>query len=95
MAELRIGIIGAGPSGTTAAKACLEEGLDVVVYEKSDCTGGLWRYRDEDIEGIASVMKSTIINTSKEVSAFSDFPPPPEMPNYMHNTTMVNKCYYF
>ena len=89
MSNLRIGIIGAGPSGATAAKACLEEGFDVVVYEKTDRTGGLWNYRDKDIDGIASVMKSTITNTSKEGSAYSDFPPHPEFPNYMHNTTMV------
>ena len=89
MSKLRIGIIGGGASGMTATKACLEEGFHVVVYEKTDRTGGLWRYRDEDMDGIASVMKSTIINSSKEMSAFSDFPPPPEFPNYMHNTKMV------
>ncbi len=94
MPKLRIGIIGAGATGMTATKACLEEGFDVVVFERSDFTGGLWRYHDEDIEGVASVMKSTIINSSKEMSAFSDFPPPPEFPNFMHNTKMVNKFLY-
>ncbi len=94
MPKLRIGIIGAGATGMTATKACLEEGFDVVVFERSDFTGGLWRYHDEDIDGIASVMKSTIINTSKEMTAFSDFPPPREFPNFMHNTKMVNKFLY-
>lgn len=37
---------------------------------------------------MASVMKSTVINTSKELTAFSDFPPPPEFSNYMHNTQL-------
>jgi dimethylaniline monooxygenase (N-oxide forming) len=95
MSKLRIGIIGAGASGMTATKACLEEGFDVVVYEKTNFTGGLWRYHDEDIDGIGSVMESTITNSSKEMSAFSDFPPPPEFPNHLHNTKMVNKFYFF
>ena len=36
----------------------------------------------------SSVMKSTIINSSKEMSAYSDFPPEDTMANYMHNTEM-------
>ena len=93
MSRIRIGIIGAGASGATACKACLEEDFDVVVYEKTTYTGGLWRYHEEDMDGVASVAKSTIFNTSKEMSAFSDFPPPPEFPNFMHNTKMVNSIY--
>ena len=31
-------------------------------------------------------MKSTIINSSKEMMAFSDFPPPKEFATFMHNT---------
>lgn len=31
-------------------------------------------------------MKSTIVNTSKEMMAYSDFLPLPEWPNFMHNT---------
>lgn len=34
-------------------------------------------------------MKSTIINTSKEMTAYSDFPPPAEEPNFMHNRAML------
>lgn len=33
--------------------------------------------------------KSTIINTSKEMMAFSDYPPPSDFPNYMHNTRVL------
>lgn len=85
----RICIIGGGASGITAAKACIEEGHDYVVYEMYHTFGGLWRYRDEDVNGLASVAAATIINSSKEMSAFSDFPPKPEYPNYMHNTRMI------
>jgi dimethylaniline monooxygenase (N-oxide forming) len=30
-------------------------------------------------------LQSTVINTSKEMTAYSDFPPPAEAANYMHN----------
>lgn len=84
----RIAVIGAGPCGLAAAKSCLEENLDVVIFDKTNDIGGLWCYRDYDKEGIPSVMKSTVINTSKEISAYSDFPPPAKFPNFMHNTLM-------
>lgn len=85
----RICIVGGGASGLTAIKACLEQDLIPVCYEWTNNYGGLWRYREEDVHGLGSVMRSTIINSSKEVSAFSDFPPPREYPNYMHNTKMI------
>lgn len=82
-------IIGAGVSGLTAIKCCLEEGHTVLCYEKSDWLGGLWHYHDEAIEGVASIARSTIMNTSKEMSAYSDFPVPANYANYMHNSKMV------
>lgn len=84
----RVAVIGAGPAGLAAIKSLKEEGFEPVCYERNDATGGLWRYHDDDIEGVASVMKTTVINTSKEMSAFSDFPPPKEFPNFMHHSMM-------
>ncbi|KAG8189376.1 hypothetical protein JTE90_021879 [Oedothorax gibbosus] len=85
----RICVIGAGSSGLTAIKACKEDNFDVVCYEKSDTFGGIWWYHSEDISGRPSVMRSTVINTSKEMCAFSDFPPPSKFANFMHNTSMI------
>lgn len=85
----RVLVIGSGVSGLTAIKACKEESLDVVCYEKSGDFGGLWRYHDSDTDGVPSVMKSTISNTSKEMSAFSDFPPSSECPSYLHHTLVM------
>lgn len=34
-------------------------------------------------------MKSTVINTSKEMTAYSDFVPPAEFANFMHNRKML------
>uniref|UniRef100_A0A0B7AE17 Flavin-containing monooxygenase n=1 Tax=Arion vulgaris TaxID=1028688 RepID=A0A0B7AE17_9EUPU len=86
MSPKRVAIIGAGASGLPAIKACLDEGLVPVCFERTDALGGLWRYTDDPIEGQGSVMKSTVINTSKEMMSYSDFPIPQQYPIYMHNT---------
>ena len=49
-------VIGAGSSGLTAIKQCRESGFDVTAYELTDTVGGLWRYRPDNKEGVASVM---------------------------------------
>ena len=85
----RIAVIGAGASGITAIKCCLEEDLEPVCYERSDHIGGLWHYTPEAVEGQACVMKSTVINTSKETMSYSDFPAPKHFPVYMHNTKVL------
>lgn len=36
-------------------------------------------------------MRSTIVNTSKEMMAYSDFPPDENLPNFMHNTKVANQ----
>ncbi|BFZ05636.1 hypothetical protein BsWGS_08676 [Bradybaena similaris] len=86
MASKRVAVIGAGASGLAAIKACLDEGLSPVCFERTDGLGGLWRYTDEPIEGQGCVMKSTVINTSKEMMTYSDFSVPENYPNYMHHT---------
>lgn len=38
-------MIGAGPSGLTSIKGCLDEGLEPTCFESSDDIGGLWRFK--------------------------------------------------
>lgn len=83
---MRVAIIGAGASGLAAIKCCIDEGIEPVCYERSSDIGGLWRYTDTVTEGQSCVMKSTVINTSKEMMCYSDFPIPEDYPIYMHNT---------
>lgn len=82
-------VIGAGPSGLVAIKSCLEANLEVICYEQLDQIGGRWNYSDEDLPHRPSVARSTVANASKEISAFSDFPPSPRYPNYMHHSQIV------
>ncbi|KAH7970400.1 hypothetical protein HPB49_006178 [Dermacentor silvarum] len=81
---MRVAVIGAGCCGITAVKACLEERLDVVCFEKASDCGGLWWYREETLEsGTGTVMRFTVANTSKEMSCYSDFPPDKDAPLFM------------
>ncbi|KAH9514514.1 Cyclopentanone 1,2-monooxygenase (CPMO) [Bulinus truncatus] len=86
MEPKRVAVIGAGASGLVAIKSCLDEGITPVCFERTQNIGGLWRYTDEPVDGQGCVMKSTVINTSKEIMAYSDFPIPSEFPIFMHNT---------
>ncbi|KAL3856594.1 hypothetical protein ACJMK2_011329 [Sinanodonta woodiana] len=79
----RVAIIGAGCSGLAAIKSCLEDGFEPVCFERDDDIGGLWRYSTTSKVGNGSVYKTCVINTSKEMMSFSDFPPPQEFPMFM------------
>ena len=82
-------IIGAGASGLVSIKECLEAGFSPTCFDRAGWTGGLWRYHEEDSDGLSSVARSTIINSSKEQSALSDFPPGRDVPNYCHNVQFI------
>ncbi|XP_068096032.1 flavin-containing monooxygenase 5-like isoform X2 [Hyperolius riggenbachi] len=85
----RVAVIGAGCSGLTAIKCCLDEGLEPMCFERSEDIGGLWRFKDVAEEERASIYKSVIINTSKEMMTYSDYPIPEDYPNYMHNSKVL------
>lgn len=81
---MRVCIIGAGPSGITAAKNCLQAGLDFACYEQSGKVGGNWVFNDAT--GHSSVYENTHIISSKTLSAYEDFPMPAEYPDYPHHS---------
>lgn len=80
-----VAIIGAGASGLVAIKGCLEVGLEPTAFEKDPWLGGAWRYTDldEEKDRRSCVWYSTVTNTSKHMSCYSDFPMPKEWPNYL------------
>nr|XP_013026426.1 unnamed protein product [Anser cygnoides domesticus] len=45
--------------------------------------------QEQPEEGRASIYRSVIINTSKEMMCFSDFPIPDDFPNYMHHSKIM------
>jgi dimethylaniline monooxygenase (N-oxide forming) len=72
----RVAIIGAGPSGLTAAKHAIEAGFDVTVFEASEDLGGQW-HTTAAHSGVWPGMRT---NTSRAMTAFSDFAAPAEYP---------------
>ncbi|XP_054646448.1 flavin-containing monooxygenase 5-like [Dunckerocampus dactyliophorus] len=85
----KVAVIGAGISGLTSIKACLDEGLEPTCFESSHDIGGLWRFKEEPEPERANIYFSVVLNSSKERMAFSDFPPPAELPNNMHHSEVM------
>lgn len=76
----RVCVIGAGPSGITAAKNLLQVGVTPVVYERQGEIGGNWVYSPRLSH--SSVYETTHIITSKTLSAYEGFPMPDDYPDY-------------
>lgn len=76
----RVAVIGAGAAGLAAAKALLDEGLDVTVLERGERPGGLWA-RD-DSGGTSPAYDSLHLNTSKGRTEFADHPMPRRWPDF-------------
>ncbi|MFC9397461.1 flavin-containing monooxygenase [Streptomyces sp. NPDC057027] len=80
MGSTRVAVIGAGAAGLAAAKALLDEGLDVTVLERGTRPGGLWA--GDDGTGGSPAYDSLHLNTSKKRTEFADFPMPEEWPDF-------------
>lgn len=51
---MKVAIIGAGASGLTALKQCIDEGVEGVILEKENYIGGLWRFSGKTLSDRAS-----------------------------------------
>jgi cation diffusion facilitator CzcD-associated flavoprotein CzcO len=80
-------IIGGGVSGIAAAKALREQNFSPHVFEKGSLPGGLWRYRNDN--GLSGIYDALRLNTSKTLTAFSDFPMPLDYPDYPDHQQFV------
>ncbi len=67
----RIAVIGAGPSGISVIKNLLDQGLEVVCFDRNKEVGGNWIYSEE--ESHSSVFETTHIISSKTLSQYEDF----------------------
>ena len=89
----RVAIIGAGPSGLTAAKHAIQAGFDVTVFEASEDLGGQW-HTTAAHSGVWPGMRT---NTSRAMTAFSDFAAPTDYPLHpaaeqIHTYLRSNGC---
>lgn len=67
----RVCVIGAGPSGITALKNILDEGIDAICYDQNDRVGGNWIYNENPSH--SSVFETTHIISSKTLSQYEDY----------------------
>ncbi|WP_067534987.1 flavin-containing monooxygenase [Nocardia crassostreae] len=82
----RVCVIGAGPSGITAAKRLAEYGIPFDCYEASDEVGGNWYFKNPN--GMSACYQSLHIDTSKFRLAFEDYPAPDEWPDFPHHSQL-------
>jgi hypothetical protein len=88
-ASPKVCIIGAGPSGITAAKNLLLEGIsNLTVFEKNNKLGGNWLFDEKNDH--SSVYETTHIISSKRWSQFEDFPMPKEYPDYPSHVQILD-----
>lgn len=74
-----VAVIGGGPLGIAAIKNLTEAGFECTGFESRSYLGGVWKYNtDEHL----SVQASTIFNSSKYRSAFTDFPFPEDVDDF-------------
>ncbi|MGW5138390.1 flavin-containing monooxygenase [Nocardia beijingensis] len=82
----RVCVIGAGPSGITAAKRLNDYGIPFDCYEASDEVGGNWYFKNPN--GMSACYQSLHIDTSKFRLAFEDYPAPDEWPDFPHHSQL-------
>lgn len=80
-------IIGAGLSGLATAHALSLRGVDFVCLEKDPDVGGIWRRPGAGEAGPAYL--SLHLNSAKQLTGYSDFPMPPELPLYPSHRDMA------
>jgi thioredoxin reductase len=85
-AQKRFVVIGAGAAGLCAAKTLIAAGVDVTIFEAGSKIGGLWVYENDN--GLSSAYRSLHINSEARVSAYGDFPFPPDAPLYPDHSEM-------
>ncbi|XP_031618998.1 senecionine N-oxygenase-like [Contarinia nasturtii] len=85
---LNIAVVGAGVSGLCSAKNALEQGHNVVVYEKSEALGGTWYYtnktgKDEYGINIYTAMYQVLrTNTPRQIMELPGLQFPKNTPSY-------------
>uniref|UniRef100_A0A8C8TZR9 Flavin-containing monooxygenase n=1 Tax=Peromyscus maniculatus bairdii TaxID=230844 RepID=A0A8C8TZR9_PERMB len=86
----KVAVIGAGMSGLSSIKCCLDEGLEPTCFERSNDFGGLWKFAEDTKDGMTRVYKSLVTNVCKEMSCYSDFPYREDYPNFMDHEKFWN-----
>tara|TARA_B100002019_G_scaffold244356_1_gene221300 strand:+ start:4542 stop:5828 length:1287 start_codon:yes stop_codon:yes gene_type:complete len=84
----KVAVIGAGPSGIAAIKNFIDEGFDVMAFERCSGVGGNWRFNDPS--GHSSVFETTHIISSKYTSFYEDYPLPDDASDYPSHKELLS-----
>src|SRR3954447_24839303 len=75
---MRVGVVGAGPSGLAALRALTNAGFDAVAYERGRAIGGVWTLEDRP----TAAYRSLHLITSRARTEFAEFGMPEGTPDY-------------
>lgn len=70
---MKVCVIGAGPCGLTTIKQLLDEGHDVVCFDKNPDVGGIWLRHDGDDDRMKAY-DDLYLTISMKLMAYSDYP---------------------
>lgn len=70
---MKVCVVGAGPCGLTTIKQLLDEGHEVVCFDKNSDVGGIW-LRHEGDEGQMKAFDNLRLTISMKLMAYSDYP---------------------
>jgi hypothetical protein len=79
-------IVGAGPGGLAAARAFLNLGLEIDVFERHSATGGIW---DRENPG-TPMYESAHFISSRDMSAYFGFKMPADYPDYPNHRQILD-----
>ena len=78
MGDLRVAIVGAGPSGLAALRALDRAGFEATAYERGARLGGVWTLEDRPTAAYSSLH----LITSRARTEFAEHPMPEGTPDY-------------
>ncbi|MFM9376438.1 flavin-containing monooxygenase [Gordonia sp. VNK21] len=70
---MKVCVVGAGPSGLTTIKQLLDEGHEVVCFDKNADLGGIWYRHDGDADQMKA-FDNLYLTVSMKLMVYSDFP---------------------
>ncbi len=85
----KVAVIGGGASGLATARCLLGEGMVPTVFEQSTHIGGIWSFDETLPEGGSPAYRSLHTNTPKQLTAFSEFPFPANLPDFPSHDEVI------
>ncbi|KAL3102337.1 hypothetical protein niasHS_003746 [Heterodera schachtii] len=87
--NFKVAIVGAGPSGLTAARQALLYGYKVCIFEKEQNFGGVWRLAVSENAQRRPVPLQSVMDCSKQLCAFSELAVAEHFPTFLRPSDAV------